>query len=106
MLGRGEELLNFVGSGEEKFASSYPEPERVKSETQYTLADIYDGEEYKGKVEVSYEYDHGDGWDHQITLLGRADLSLRKVMHVPDEYADVCLGGEVSLVSTTDARIR
>ena len=48
---------------------------------------------------MSYEYDHGDGWDHQIILLGRAVPSWRKVLHVPDEYADkhaVCLGGEVS----------
>jgi len=49
----------------------YSNPERIKKDSNYTLADIYDGEEYRGKIEVFYEYDHGDNWDHDITFLGR-----------------------------------
>jgi len=74
---------------------AYPDANKIKKTSDYTLADIYDGEEYKGKVEVSYEYDHGDSWDHQIAFLGRADPSMRKSMHIPDDMEAICLGGEV-----------
>jgi len=49
-----------------------------------------------GKVEVSYEYDHGDSWDHKITFLGKADSNLRKNMQIPAEekMPVFCLGGE------------
>jgi len=48
-------------------------------------------------VEVSYEYDHGDSWDHKITFLGKADSNLRKNMQIPAEekMPVFCLGGEV-----------
>jgi hypothetical protein len=28
---------------------AYPDPEAIKKDSDYTLADIYDSEEYKGK---------------------------------------------------------
>jgi phosphoenolpyruvate carboxylase len=61
------------------------------------LADIYDSDKFKGKVEVVYEYDHGDSWEHQIVFLGRADPALRKAMMIPDDIETVCLGGEVCI---------
>ncbi len=77
-------------------ADVYPHPERIKKMSDYKLSDIYDGDEYRGKVAAVYTYDHGDTWEHDIAFLGRADPSLRKVMHIPDELEVVCLGGEVS----------
>ncbi len=76
---------------------AFPDPEGIKLAGEYTLADIYDAEEYRGKVEVSYEYDHGDSWDHQIAFLGRADPNIRKAMRIPDDMQVVCLSGEVRI---------
>ena len=93
MTGRGEELLTLMDSDSGKEA--YPEPERIKKTSDFTLMEIYEGEEYGGKTEVSYEYDHGDGWDHSIRFLGREDGNLRKALHIPAGMEVVCLGGEV-----------
>ena len=93
MTGRGKSLLSLLTDTLD--ADMYPDPESVKNEADYTLADIYGSEEYGGKVEVSYEYDHGDSWDHQIAFLGRADPSMRKAMYIPDDMEVICLGGEV-----------
>lgn len=92
MTGRGKELLNL--QWDDSLKDSYPEPEKMKKTTDYKLADIYEGPEYAGKVEVSYEYDHGDGWSHSIAFLGKADPSLRKAMQIPDDLRVVCLAGE------------
>lgn len=72
-----------------------PNPERIQAEADFTLKDIYDGEKYKEKVEIAWEYDHGDSWLHEVAFLGRADPSLRKGMNIPDELQVICLGGEV-----------
>jgi hypothetical protein len=95
MTGGGKSVLELLPNDDMKDA--YPNPEMIKKESAYTLKDIYDGEQYKGKVEVSYEYDHGDSWLHEIAFLGRADPSLRKGMNIPDDIQAVCLGGEVSV---------
>ena len=97
MTGRGEILLSLHPDDEDP--AIYPDPESIKKEGQCTLADIYASEEYGGKVEVSYSYDHGDGWDHEIAFLGRADPSMRKAMHIPDDMQAICLNGEVRNVS-------
>jgi hypothetical protein len=67
------------------------------SECDYTLADIWDKEPYKGNVQVNYEYDHGDSWEHDITFLGKADPGLRKAMGIPLDDPVACLGGEVCI---------
>ena len=67
----------------------------VKEAKDTTLSDIYDSDEFRGKVEVSYQYDHGDGWEHQIAFLGRADPVLRKSMMIPEDVEVVCFAGEV-----------
>ena len=46
-----------------------------------------------------YEYDFGDGWEHEIMFLGREDPGLRKAMMIPDDRHAVCLGGEVRIMS-------
>jgi hypothetical protein len=79
-------------------------------ESNYTLDDVFSrrilsddvlsNTQWKGKVtpememRLEYEYDMGDGWSHQITLLGRADPGLHRSMGGPDAPAILCLGGE------------
>ena len=103
MTGRGETVLSLLY--DDDMASSYPDPEKIKKEADYTLADIYGSEEYGGKVEVSYEYDHGDSWDHQIAFLGRADPSMRRAMSIPDDMQVVCLGGDVRIHPSFTIRV-
>lgn len=92
MTGCGETLLILCIHDDLKDA--YPDPDKVKQEAHYTLADIYEGPEYAGKVEVSYEYDHGDSWRHSIAFLGKADPSFRKLMQIPNDMQVICLAGE------------
>ena len=92
MTGRGEDILQLYI--DDSIKDSLPDPDIIKKMSDYTLKDIYEQEEYKGKVELSYEYDHGDGWDHDIVFLGKVEPSMRKSMRVPDSLAVFCLGGE------------
>ncbi|KAL2066418.1 hypothetical protein VTL71DRAFT_2489 [Oculimacula yallundae] len=77
----------------------------VKIADEMPLSRIYDAKKYKGKVQMLYEYDLGAGWEHQITLLGRADPSLVRAMQVSNlrvttgvEHSNqakvMCLSGE------------
>ena len=71
-----------------------PEPEQ---EANYSLADVYDKEEWKGKtLSLMYEYDMGDSWEHQIILLGRADAQLGQAMRINETTGQriVVLSGE------------
>ena len=80
-------------------------------ESDYTLHDVFSREifsrdvflntEWEGskvtpkmKLGLVYEYDHGDGWTHQITLMGRADPGLHRAMRGSDAPGVLCLGGE------------
>ena len=92
MMGHGEPLLTLHAD----YAGGSMLGNAQKA-SDYTLEGVYAGEKYGGKAEVSYEYDMGDGWYHQITFLGRADANLRKVMGIPDDMPVFCFGGEVSL---------
>jgi hypothetical protein len=93
MTGQGKDVLTLLDDDDDMAFASL-DPEKIKKDTDYTLSYIYDGEEYNGKVQVSSEYDHGDSWNHDIVFLGRADSSMRRQMHIPDELQAVCLGGE------------
>ena len=73
---------------------SYPEPEKMKKESDYTLSAVLEGPEFKGQSEIIYEYDHGDSWNHSITLMGRADPMLKKALGAPDEFRVLCIAGE------------
>src|SRR4051794_18535130 len=92
MTGSGQEVLSL--STDPHMAADMDDAEHYKQTSDYTLADIYEGPEYGGKVEVTYEYDMGDGWSHSIAFLGKAHPSMRKAMHIPDEMPVVCLSGE------------
>lgn len=68
----------YLQADPEKFGMGIePEPEE---EGKYSLADVFEKEEWKGKIEMTYEYDMGDSWEHEITLLGRADAHLGESM--------------------------
>jgi hypothetical protein len=73
------------------------EDEKEQLAADYTLADIYDAEKYKDKVEVLYEYDMGDGWEHDVLFLGKESVSLRDTISAPAHRVQgaLCLGGEV-----------
>ena len=44
---------------------------KEEEEADWTLADVYEKPEWKDKVSLTYEYDMGDSWEHNICLLGR-----------------------------------
>lgn len=73
------------------------DPDAYKKEEDYKLSDIYEGDKFKGKITVNYEYDFGDGWEHQIIFLGKEDGTVRQVLGVPEDLPAVCLSGEVRL---------
>jgi hypothetical protein len=87
----GPSVLNLAADND--MASSMPDPERYKLEKDYTLADVLEHPEYKGKTYLSYEYDHGDSWEHDITVLGRADPALRNELGGIKQKA-FCVAGE------------
>lgn len=63
-------------------------------EEGWTLADVYENPEWKDRAEISYEYDHGDGWQHQLALLGRATPGTNAQFGAPKDVKILCLGGE------------
>lgn len=65
----------------------------VKATSDCTLRDIYDSEEYDGKLKVQYVYDRRAKWAHFIRLLGRGDPYMPKVLSLGDG-----LGSPVLLV--------
>jgi hypothetical protein len=87
MTGRGKGLHIIREYVDDSMRNMYEEdkPDLFKNSAECTLADFYDSDEFRGKVELSYEYDHGDGWDHEIAFLGRADPTMRKPMFIPED---------------------
>jgi hypothetical protein len=87
----GPPVLNL--SPDDSMADAMSDPGRYRLEQDYTLADILEHPEYKGKIDLTYEYDHGDSWGHDITVLGRADPALRGAMGgIPQKV--YCIAGE------------
>ncbi|KAI4137476.1 MAG: hypothetical protein L6R39_007262 [Caloplaca ligustica] len=76
----------------------------MQDEDEGTLSDVLEKEEWDGKpisskadVHITYEYDMGDGWEHQIQLLGRAEKGLHAALtSLPEEKAQkvLCISGE------------
>lgn len=76
--------------------SDFPEDLRgdCKAESEVTLADVYEKPEWKDKAEIEYEYDHGDGWCHQLSLLGRATPGTNAQFGAPKDVEILCLVGQ------------
>ncbi|KAL8767605.1 MAG: hypothetical protein Q9209_005935 [Squamulea sp. 1 TL-2023] len=98
-------ILQNTLDGDDDDLGFWPKPQNEK---KWTLRDVFEREEWEKedgkKIKVSnkpgaqlhlrYEYDIGDGWDHQINLLGRAEKNLHDVLGGPGAPAILCLGGE------------
>lgn len=79
----------------------WPAPQQ---EADWTLKDVYEKKDWKdedgklveadGPLQLRYEYDMGDSWEHQITLLGRADQQLHESIGGPGAPRGLCLSGE------------
>lgn len=67
---------------------------RAQDETEWTLRDVFEKRDWDGQVllTVDYEYDMGDGWEHQISMLGRADDDLGRTMG--SKNGIFCISGE------------
>ncbi|KAL9611644.1 MAG: hypothetical protein Q9167_003712 [Letrouitia subvulpina] len=65
-----------------------------QEETLFKLSDVLEKEEWKGKVTITYEYDMGDGWQHEITVFGRAEPGLHVMLGAPEYVKVLCLAGE------------
>ena len=68
--------------------------ENSKAETEVTLADVYEKPEWKDRAQIEYEYDHGDGWSHDLALLGRATPGTNAQFGAPDDVKIICLDGQ------------
>lgn len=55
---------------DEYFGDDFGPPEKESTEIQ--LFQVFDDPQYRG-LPLEYEYDFGDGWSHEITLVGRQD---------------------------------
>ena len=68
--------------------------EDSKAESEITLADVYEKPEWKDKAAIEYEYDHGDSWNHQLVLLGRATPGTNAQVGAPSDVKILCLDGQ------------
>ena len=88
----GDTLLRLQTSAD--YMGLEPDPEE---EAKYSLADVYEKEEWKDKkLTMVYEYDMGDGWVHEIMLLGRADQHLGDALSINETSGQriVVISGE------------
>ena len=77
---------------------------KPQAEADWTLEDVFEKQDWKdeegnpieadGPIQLQYEYDMGDSWQHQITLLGRADKHLHESLGGKGAPKGLCLGGE------------
>ncbi len=67
-----------------------------KDAAKWRLCDIFEKDEYRDKVNLIYEYDFGDSWEHQISFIGVESPGLRMSLMADAEYNfPVCFAGEV-----------
>lgn len=65
-----------------------------KAESEVTLADVCEKPEWKDRAVIDYEYDHGDSWNHHLTLPGRATPGTNAQFGAPDHVKILCLNGQ------------
>ena len=100
LIGDEDDKAGFMGH--RTCLSIYPDPSDLpddlrgesKAETEVTLADVYEKPEWKDKAEIEYEYDHGDSWIHQLSLLGRATPGTNAQVGAPKDVKVLCLTGQ------------
>ena len=65
-------------------------------QASWTLQDVIGKKEWNGKclLGMTYTYDWGDNWDHQINLLGRDDPNLHETLEGDGMGPFMCVNGE------------
>ncbi|KAI4216729.1 MAG: hypothetical protein LQ349_009086 [Xanthoria aureola] len=86
---------------DEEEVGTWPKPQ---NEEEWTLREVYernewdkeDGTKTTGQIYLRYEYNIGDGWDHTIILLGRAEKGLHQVLAGREDNVPsiLCSGGQ------------
>ena len=68
----------------------------VKAEAEFALTDVFENAKYRGKTTLTYEYDMGDSWKHDIYVLGRADDHLGNTLGLREDGDQriLCISGE------------
>ena len=59
-----------------------------------TLRDAYEDPEFSGKAGVVYNYDFGDGWKHELDLVGRDVPGSKARLSISENTTVYCLAGE------------
>lgn len=65
----------------------------LKKMGNLTIRDVFEDDGHRGEVLV-WQYDSGDGWDHEVHLMGVEDVSLRTTLGVPQDSVVACLSGK------------
>ncbi|KAK7894538.1 hypothetical protein LTR67_006299 [Exophiala xenobiotica] len=66
-----------------------------KDASKWRLCDIFAKDEFRDKVGLTYEYDFGDSWEHQISFIGVESPTLRMGLMADAEYNfPLCFAGE------------
>ena len=90
--------------------------EKTQDQKKWSLKDIFERQEWEipgpgpwpgnemegpeqievgeGEVHLSYDYDMGDNWEHQITFVGRATKCLHKAVGSPAIDSVIFIAGE------------
>ncbi|KAF2621775.1 hypothetical protein BU25DRAFT_452466 [Macroventuria anomochaeta] len=84
------EIMLDAGVGDEQDA---------KLSHEVILRSIFGGERWAGNLQVIFEYDHGDDWEHDITFLGKAHPTFRKAISIPEEQKAFCYADQGHLVA-------
>jgi hypothetical protein len=51
---------------------------------EHKFRELYQNEQYAGKIQLVYEYDHAECWEHNITFLDKADPVFRASLQLPE----------------------
>src|ERR1700760_4296571 len=73
--------LLYIENYPEMTKKSFPEvAEKFQDAKVWTLADVFENDDYRSKTNLSYEYAMGDSWEHQITFVGVEDPDPRQAL--------------------------